>query len=61
MKQHLRYWGYRDREPLLYQAPETPIQELLTKNSNGEFLTRDEKNRVIMYNETKRKERLNRN
>ncbi len=53
---------YREwREPLMYVAPECPIKELLLKNSKGQFLTREEKNRVIMYNQEQRKKRSNKN
>jgi len=56
-----RIYQYMGMTELMYVAPECPIQELLLKNSKGQFLTRDEKNRVVMYNQEQRKKRSNKN
>ena len=40
-------------------TPEKPIKELLRMQSKGKYLTPDEKNRVLLHAEEKRKQRLN--
>lgn len=46
---------YRD---LCYTTPERPIAELMLMQSKGQHLTRDEKNRVTLHAEQKRKQRF---
>lgn len=48
---------YRNEYPTIKRKIETPIEELLLKNSKREFLTPDDKRRINEYESQKRKQR----
>ena len=50
---------FEHRTSMYIRRSEKPIKELMRMQSKGQFLTSDEKNRVLLHAEEKRKQRLN--
>jgi hypothetical protein len=60
MKARMKSIGKKDKMSLMYDSLENnrSLEEILILQSKGKFLTNDEKKRILLYAEKKRKERL---